>query len=134
MRLTPSLNRWGKVSWLCCVQVPGCCWPRQDATNTFLAPLLKPASNTFRSDSLLLLVRLNLGFLPRENLLPCSSYLPLGVSNGSLLGEHQTCLAITAAVMIMLMSIYMIWNRVYSFELSMLAIILLFYKDSLKPI
>ena len=33
--------------------------------------------------------RLNLGFLLRENLLPCSSYLPLGVPNGSLLREHQ---------------------------------------------
>ena len=39
MRLTPSLNRWGKVSWLCCVQFPSC-WPCQDATSTFVAPLL----------------------------------------------------------------------------------------------
>ena len=33
--------------------------------------------------------RYPLGFLLRENLLPCSSYLPLGVPNGSLLGQHQ---------------------------------------------
>ena len=26
VRLTPSLFRWGKVAWLCCVQVPRCCW------------------------------------------------------------------------------------------------------------
>ena len=28
VRLTTSLNRWGKVFWLCCVQVPRCCWRR----------------------------------------------------------------------------------------------------------
>ena len=33
--------------------------------------------------------RLNLGFLLKENLLLCSSYLPLGVPNGSLLREHH---------------------------------------------
>ena len=26
VRLTTSLFRWGKVAWLCCVQVPRCCW------------------------------------------------------------------------------------------------------------
>ena len=28
VRLTTALYRWGKVFWLCCVQVPHCCWHR----------------------------------------------------------------------------------------------------------
>ena len=51
VRLTTSLLRWGKVSWLCCAQV-------------FVQVLLFD----------------NLGFFLRENLLLYSSYLPLGVS------------------------------------------------------
>ena len=41
-----------------------------DAINLFSGAVAKSASNTFRSDSLLLLVRLNLGFLLRENVTP----------------------------------------------------------------
>jgi hypothetical protein len=38
-------------------------------------------ASTFRSWFFLLLVRLNLGLIPREDLPLCSSYLPLGVPN-----------------------------------------------------
>jgi hypothetical protein len=38
-------------------------------------------ASTFESWFFLLLDRLNLGFVPREDLLLCSSYLPLGVAN-----------------------------------------------------
>ena len=52
MSLTTSLLCWGKVSWLCCLQV--------DALVSYWFD--------------------NLGFFLRENLLLYSSYLPLGVS------------------------------------------------------
>jgi hypothetical protein len=42
---------------------------------------LSQLASTFRSWFFLLLVRLNLGFILREDLLLCSSYLPLGVPN-----------------------------------------------------
>ena len=48
---------------------------------TGVAPHYTPSPTTFRSDFDLLLVRLNLGFILRENLLLYSSYLPLGVFN-----------------------------------------------------
>jgi hypothetical protein len=44
-----------------------------------LAPLPKSASNNLRKWFLSPTGRLNLGFILRENLLLCSSYLPLGV-------------------------------------------------------
>jgi hypothetical protein len=67
---------WGKVFWLCCVQVPRCCWRRHCAINCLLAP----ASNNLQKWFLSPTGRLNFGFILRENLLLCSSYLPLGVS------------------------------------------------------
>jgi hypothetical protein len=45
-----------------------------------LAPLPKSASNNLWKWFLSPTGRLNLGFILRENLLLCSSYLPLGVS------------------------------------------------------
>jgi hypothetical protein len=36
---------WGKVVWLCCVQVPHCCWRRQPCTRLFCGALPKSASN-----------------------------------------------------------------------------------------
>jgi hypothetical protein len=36
---------WGKVVWLCCVQVPRCCWRRPRVINCLLAPYQKSASN-----------------------------------------------------------------------------------------
>jgi hypothetical protein len=68
---------WGKVFWLCCVQVPRCCWRRSNhAPDCFLAPVSNNLQKWFLSPT----GRLNLGFILRENLLLCSSYLPLGVS------------------------------------------------------
>jgi hypothetical protein len=68
---------WDKVFWLCCVQVPHCCWRRSNhAPDYFLAPVSNNLQEWFLSPT----CRLNLGFILRENLLLCSSYLPLGVS------------------------------------------------------
>jgi hypothetical protein len=36
---------WGKVVWLCCVQVPRCCWRHQPRTRLFSGTLPKSASN-----------------------------------------------------------------------------------------
>jgi hypothetical protein len=68
---------WGKVVWLCSVQVPRCCWRRSNhAPDCFLVPVSNNLQKWFLSPT----GRLNLGFILRENLLLCSSYLPLGVS------------------------------------------------------
>jgi hypothetical protein len=67
---------WGKVFWLCCVQVPRCCWHRHRAINCLLAPV----SNNLQKWFLSPIGRLNFGFILRENLLLCSSYLPLRFS------------------------------------------------------
>jgi hypothetical protein len=66
---------WGKVIWLCWVQVPRCCWCRHRAINYLLAP----ASNNLQKWFVSPTGRLNFGFILRENLLLCSPYLPLGV-------------------------------------------------------
>jgi hypothetical protein len=50
------------------------------AVNCSLAPLPKSASNNLQKWFLSPTGRLNFGFILRENLLLCSSYLPLGVS------------------------------------------------------
>ena len=73
VRLTTSLFRWGKVVWLCCagstlapesLVLRRTTSRRHQPSTCFLAP---PGS-------------INLGFFLRENLLLCSSYLPLGVA------------------------------------------------------
>jgi hypothetical protein len=50
---------WGKVVWLCCVQVPHCCWRRGSLVNHapdyFLAPCQSKLATTFRSGFFLLL-------------------------------------------------------------------------------
>jgi hypothetical protein len=71
---------WGKVVWLCCVQVPCCCWRRQPHTRLFSGALPKSSSNNLQKWFFFPTGRLNLGFILRENLLMCSSYLPLRVS------------------------------------------------------
>jgi hypothetical protein len=71
---------WGKVVWLCCMQVPRCCWRRQPCTGLFSGALPKSASNNLQKWFLSPTGRLNFGFILRENLLLCSSYLSLGVS------------------------------------------------------
>jgi hypothetical protein len=70
---------WGKVVWLCCVQVPCYCWRHQPRTRLFFGTLPKSASNNLQKWFLSPTGRLNIGFILRENLLLCSSYLPLGV-------------------------------------------------------
>jgi hypothetical protein len=51
---------WGKVVWLCCVQVPCCYWRQGSLVNHapdyFLAPCQSQLATTFRSDFFLLLV------------------------------------------------------------------------------
>jgi hypothetical protein len=51
---------WGKVVWLCCVQVPRCCQRRGSHVNhtptCFLAPCQSQLATTFRSGFFLLLV------------------------------------------------------------------------------
>jgi hypothetical protein len=48
---------WGKVVWLCCVQVPFFCWRRgSHAPGRFLAPCQSYIATTFRSGFFLLLV------------------------------------------------------------------------------
>jgi hypothetical protein len=44
---------WGKVSWLCCVQVPCCCWRRQQV---FWRRCQSQLATTFESGFFLLLV------------------------------------------------------------------------------
>jgi hypothetical protein len=66
---------WGKVLWLCCVQVARCCWRQSYAQigainklSRAVAKLASPSqlASTFRSGFFLLLVRLNLSFILRE--------------------------------------------------------------------
>jgi hypothetical protein len=70
----------GKVVWLYCVQVPRCCWCRPCTINCLLAPCQKSASNNLQKWFLSPTGRLNFGFILREKLLLCSSYLPLWIS------------------------------------------------------
>jgi hypothetical protein len=64
---------WGKVFWLCCVQVPRCCWRRSYApdkapsTNN-LVPLPKSASNNLRKWFLSPTGPLNFGFITEGKL------------------------------------------------------------------
>jgi hypothetical protein len=47
---------WGKVVWLCCVQVPCCCWRRSHAPDFFWRRCQSQLATTFGSDFFLLLV------------------------------------------------------------------------------
>jgi hypothetical protein len=60
---------WGKVFWLCCVQVSHCCRHRHRAINCLLAP----ASNNLQKLFLSPTGQLNFGFILREYLLLCWS-------------------------------------------------------------
>jgi hypothetical protein len=70
---------WGKIVWLCCVQVPRCCWHRHRTINS----LLVPASNNLQKWFLSPTGRLNFGFILRKTY--CCSYhtFLLGFLNGS---------------------------------------------------
>jgi hypothetical protein len=59
--------------------------PRQPHIRLFSSALPKSASNNLQKWFLSPTGRLNFGFILRENLLLCSSYLPLGVSQRVLL-------------------------------------------------
>ena len=67
----------------CVVQVPR--WRR----NAWCCVALHSAAINLQRASWLLLVRLNLGFLLRENLPLYASHLPLGVPNGRVLYAYQ---------------------------------------------
>jgi hypothetical protein len=78
---------WGKVLWLCCVQVPHCCWCQSYAPDN--APYINcleqspsQLASTFRSCFFLLLVRLNLGFILRETCRCAHHTFLLGFSTG----------------------------------------------------
>jgi hypothetical protein len=107
--LNPLLtaNRWdwqphrklGQCSWLCCVQVPRCCWWRSSHVNYAPAffwrhcPECREASEHQPSEVWLSPTgSINLGFTTEGNLLLCSSYLPLGVSNWVPTTHHQALL------------------------------------------
>jgi hypothetical protein len=83
---------WEQSTSLCCVQVPRCSWQSKaldEAPYKLSGAVAKLASITFLSLAFSW-IRLNLGFLLRENLLLCSSYLPLGVPNWTVkLHQHR---------------------------------------------
>jgi hypothetical protein len=64
---------WGKVFWLCCMQVPCCCWrrsyvPDKASSTSSLVPLPKSASNNLQKWFLSPTGRLNFGFLTEGRL------------------------------------------------------------------
>ena len=87
VRLTTSLQVGGKVLWLCCAGL-------HVATSTGSAPCQGSASNTFGVFPCSYWID-NLDFILRENLMMCSSYLPLGVPQRAryILGHQATFLA-----------------------------------------
>jgi hypothetical protein len=77
---------WGKVLWLCCVQVPRCYWRQSYAPDK--APYInsleqtpKPASINLQKWFLSPTGSIKPCFHTEGNLLLCSSYLPLRVPN-----------------------------------------------------
>jgi hypothetical protein len=88
---------WEQSSWLCCVQVPRCCWCKAKHWTRRLinCPELSRSQQTSPSDVCLFPTgSINLGFLLRENLLLCSSYLPLGVPNWVVICPHHCLLTL----------------------------------------
>jgi hypothetical protein len=72
---------WEQSTWFCCVQVPRCSWQSKaldEAPYKVSRAIAKLASIAFLSLAFSW-IRLNLGFLLRENSLLYSSNLPLGV-------------------------------------------------------
>jgi hypothetical protein len=76
---------WGKVLWLCYVQVPHCCWCQSyaqiGAINKLSGVVAKPDSINLRKWFLSPTGSIKPWFYTEENLLLCLSYLPLGVPN-----------------------------------------------------
>jgi hypothetical protein len=78
---------WGKVLWLCYVQVPHCCWCKSYAPDkapyiNCLEPSPSQLASTFGSCFFLLLVRLNLGFILRETCRCAHHTFLLGLPTG----------------------------------------------------
>ena len=94
VRLTTSLYRWGKVVWLCCVQVPRCCWHWWGVTTNV-------SGINLQIDPLPPTGRFNLGFILRERLaavliiIPSSWGFPTVVTtrasriSGAVAGEEE---------------------------------------------
>jgi hypothetical protein len=76
---------WGKVLWLCCVQVPHCCWCQSyaqiGAINKLSRVVAKPASINLQKWFLSPTGSIKPLFHTEGKLPLCSSYLPLGVPN-----------------------------------------------------
>jgi hypothetical protein len=74
---------WEQSSWLCCVQVSRCCWVKthQQYSWRHCPKCHKASKHHLLKFGFLLLVRQTLVSQLRKDLLPCSSYLPLGVPN-----------------------------------------------------
>jgi hypothetical protein len=84
---------WEKSSWLCCVQIPCCCWCKGKTWTRCLinCPELSWSYQASPSEVWLFPTgSINLGFLLREDLLLCSSYFPLGVPNWVVICQHQS--------------------------------------------
>jgi hypothetical protein len=88
-----TANRWdwqphcklGQSTRLCCVQVLRCCWckatPWWGAIYKLSGAVAKLTSINLRKLVLSPTGSINLGFILREDLLLCLSYLPLGIPN-----------------------------------------------------
>jgi hypothetical protein len=102
-----TTNRWdwqphrklGQSTWMCCVQVPHCCWWRSFHVNYAPAFFWRrclechEASKHQPSEVWLSPIgSINLRFTTERNLLLCSSYLPLGVPNWVPTTHHHLCL------------------------------------------
>jgi hypothetical protein len=76
---------WGKVLWLCCVQILRCCWCQSyaqiGAINKLSGAVAKPASINLQKWFLSPTGLIKPWFHAKGNLSLCSSYLPLGVLN-----------------------------------------------------
>jgi hypothetical protein len=76
---------WGKVLWLCCVQISHCCWCQSyaqiGAINKLSGAIAKPASINLQKWFLSPTSSIKPWFHTKRNLPLCSSYLPRGVPN-----------------------------------------------------
>jgi hypothetical protein len=101
-----TINRWdwqphcklGQSTWLCCVQVPRCCWCKAKpwTRRHINCPELSQSkrASTFWSLVLSPTGSINFGFILREDLLLCSSHFLLGFPTGrssiKLLHQNRT--------------------------------------------
>jgi hypothetical protein len=87
---------WGKVLWLCYVQVPCCCWCQSyaqiGAINKLSGVVAKPASINLQKWFISPTSSIKPWFHTEGNLPLCSSYLPLGVPNWAASTANQRAL------------------------------------------